>query len=108
MKVKGMETKVRYELMTPGEIIAARERCPVVYLPLGPMEWHGPHLPLGTDALVAQHLALRVAAVAGGLVMPALFAGTDALRPPEEGAQSLGALGFTGNERILGMDFPGF
>jgi creatinine amidohydrolase len=72
------------------------------------MEWHGPHLPLGTDALVAHHLALRVAGVVGGLVMPALFAGTDALRPPEEGAQGLGALGFQGNERIMGMDFPGF
>jgi len=94
--------------MTPGEIVAARERCPVAYLPLGPMEWHGPHLPLGTDALVAHHLALRVAGIVGGLVMPALFAGTDALRPPEEAAQGLGALGFTGNERIVGMDFPGF
>jgi creatinine amidohydrolase len=108
MKVPHMETKVRYELMTPGEIVAARERCPVAYLPLGPMEWHGPHLPLGTDALVAHHLALRVAGIVGGLVLPALFAGTDALRPPEEGAQGLRALGFQGHERILGMDFPGF
>jgi creatinine amidohydrolase len=103
-----METKVRYELMTPGEIVAARERCPVAYLPLGPMEWHGPHLPLGTDALVAHHLALRVAGIVGGLVLPALFAGTDALRPQGNEAQGLGALGFKGHERVLGMDFPGF
>ena len=103
-----METKVRYELMTPGEIVAARERCPVVYLPLGPMEWHGPHLPIGTDALVAYHLALRVAASVGGLVMPALFAGTDSLRPPGSEAGGVQALGFTGSERIVGMDFPGF
>lgn len=103
-----METKVRYELMTPGEIVAARERVPVVFLPLGPMEWHGPHLPIGTDALVAHHLALRVAGIVGGLVMPALFAGTDALRPPGTGDNQLQSLGFTGSERILGMDFPGF
>ena len=103
-----METKVRYELMTPGEIVAARERCPVVYLPLGPMEWHGPHLPIGTDALVAHHVALRVAAAVGGLVMPALFAGTDSLRAPGSGAGALQALGLTGSERVVGMDFPGF
>jgi creatinine amidohydrolase len=103
-----MEMKVRYELMTPGEIVTARERCPVAYLPLGPMEWHGPHLPLGTDALVAHHLALRVAERVGGLVMPALFAGTDALRPRGREAQGLGALGLEGDERVLGMDFPGF
>lgn len=103
-----METKVRYELMTPGEIVAAREHCPVVYLPLGPMEWHGPHLPIGTDALVAYHLALRAAAVVGGLVMPPLFAGTDSLRAPGGGAGELQALGLTGSERVVGMDFPGF
>lgn len=102
-----MDAAVRYELMTPGEIVEARERCPVAYVPLGPIEWHGPHLPLGTDALVAHHLAVRVARVVGGVVLPALFAGTDALRLPGDGPGQLGALGFEGHERIIGMDFPG-
>jgi creatinine amidohydrolase len=98
---------VRYELMTPGEIVAERERCPVAYVPLGPMEWHGPHLPLGTDALVAHHLALRVAGLVGGLVLPALFAGTETVRLSGTGEGQLGALGFDGEQRIIGMDFPG-
>ncbi len=103
-----MDAMVQYELMTPGEIVAARERCPVVFVPLGPLEWHGPHLPLGTDGLVAHHLAVRAARITGGVVLPALFAGTETVRPPGDGPGRLGALGFEGGERIVGVDFPGF
>src|SRR5579864_5564960 len=103
-----MEHKVQYELMTPGEIVAARARCPVAFVPVGPIEWHGPHLPLGTDALVAHHLAVRAARIVGGVVLPALFAGTETVRLPGSGAGQLGALGFSDDERVVGMDFPGF
>src|SRR3989442_265064 len=103
-----METQVRYELMTPGAIVAARARSPIAFVPVGPLEWHGPHLPLGTDALVAHHLAVRVARRVGGIVLPALFAGTETVRPPGDGPGQRGALGFRGAERIIGMDFPGF
>jgi creatinine amidohydrolase len=102
-----MDAQIRYELMRPGEIVAAREQCPITYVPVSPIEWHGPHLPLGTDGLVAHHLALRVARRTGGVVLPPLFAGTDGVRPPGHGPGSLGALGFTDDERIFGMDFPG-
>ena len=103
-----MATKVQYELMTPGEIVAAREQCPVVFVPLGPLEWHGPHLPLGTDALVAHHLAVRAARIVGGVALPILYAGTETVRLPGDGPGQIGALGFTGEERVVGMDFPGF
>lgn len=33
---------VQLELLRPGEIMAERERCSIVYLPVGPLEWHGP------------------------------------------------------------------
>ncbi len=56
-----MEPKVEYELMRPAEVVAARERCPVAFVPIGPLEWHGPHLPMGTDGLHAHHVAVRVA-----------------------------------------------
>ncbi|MEM8659077.1 MAG: creatininase [Pseudomonadota bacterium] len=45
---------------------------PVVFLPTGALEQHGPHLPLGTDTFLPQLLAERVAAKIGGLVAPAL------------------------------------
>ena len=30
---------VQLELLRPGEILAERERCSIVYLPVGPLEW---------------------------------------------------------------------
>lgn len=45
---------------------------PVVILPTGSLEQHGPHLPLGTDRLLPERLAERVAAACGALVAPAL------------------------------------
>jgi len=35
------------------EVVKERRRCSVVYQPIGPLEWHGPHLPIGTDPLRA-------------------------------------------------------
>jgi creatinine amidohydrolase len=51
--------------------------APVVVVPLGATEQHGPHLPLGTDTIVAEELAGRLAArVDGLLVAPALAYGS--------------------------------
>ena len=100
-----MADQVQFELMRPAEIVEARRRCPVAYLPIGPLEWHGPHLPLGTDGLHAHRVSLEVARRVGGVVFPPYFLGTDTVRPPD-GPQGLRPLGFRGDERIIGMDFP--
>jgi creatinine amidohydrolase len=47
----------------------------VVFLPCGATEQHGPHLPLGTDALLASALSEDVARAVGGVVAPALAYG---------------------------------
>jgi len=39
----------------------------VVILPISPLEEHGPHLPLGTDAMHASHFAGLAAEVVAGL-----------------------------------------
>jgi creatinine amidohydrolase len=44
-------------------------------LPVGALEQHGPHLPLGTDALLATAVAAEVARRVGALVAPALAYG---------------------------------
>lgn len=94
--------------MRPAQILAARERSPVAYVPVGPLEWHGPHLPLGTDGFHAEAVALRVAAQIEGVVFPVLFSGTETLRDGVgfRSGNSLRDLGFAGTERIVGMDFP--
>jgi len=47
----------------------------VVLLPVGATEQHGPHLPLGTDHLLATAVSRDVAAQVSGLVAPALAYG---------------------------------
>lgn len=67
--------KVRYQEMLPHEIVEAREACPVAYVPIGGVEWHGEHLAVGNDTLKADILAVRCAEAGGGLAMPALYWG---------------------------------
>ncbi len=94
--------EVRLQWLRPEEIAAERERVSIVYLPIGPLEWHGPHLPLGTDPLQAEQTAIGLAEKVGGVVHPTLFIGTERERAPE----LLRDLGFNGDEWIVGMDFP--
>ena len=48
---------------------------PVLILPTGSFEQHGPHLPLGTDAVLPSLIAERVAERIGALVAPAISYG---------------------------------
>ncbi|GAB3939515.1 creatininase [Corynebacterium tapiri] len=47
----------------------------VVILPVGSFEQHGPHLPLGTDSVIATKLAERVGKELDALVLPTLAYG---------------------------------
>lgn len=71
--------EVRYHLLRPAEVVARRTACPVVYIPIGTLEWHGPHNPLGADTLQAEGLACRCAREGGGLVFPPLYFGESRL-----------------------------
>jgi len=68
--------KLRYEEMRPAELVAALEARAVVYMPCGLLEWHGDHLPLGTDGLKAHAICLRAAERTGGVVLPINWIGT--------------------------------
>lgn len=92
----------QFERLLPSQIVAEMTERPLIFLPLGPLEWHGPHLPLGTDAMIAYQVALRVADRSGGVVLPPLYCGTERDRTSEQ----LKHLGFNGEEWIIGMDFP--
>lgn len=52
-----------------------KAKSPVLMVPLGAIEQHGPHLPLATDYLIPSALCERVARRANALVAPALSYG---------------------------------
>lgn len=64
------------ELLRPGQIAEAMAQCPRIWLPLGTIEYHSHHLPVGLDGLQAHGLCLDAAEIAGGLVYPPLWWGT--------------------------------
>jgi creatinine amidohydrolase len=64
------------ERLRPYKIESALSERSLIYLPLGTIEWHCYHLPVGLDALTAHGLCLQAAAKQGGLVWPALYYGT--------------------------------
>jgi creatinine amidohydrolase len=99
-----MSDDVRYALLRPAQIRDRREACPVVYIPIGTLEWHGKHLPVGADTLQAEGLAVRCARLGGGLVFPPLYYG-------ESRVESLMEAGAEDRDRIaeaLGVDPANF
>jgi len=69
--------KVLYSELTPKEFRERIAQAPIAYLPLGTLEWHGEHLPLGADGLQSQGFFIELAKEIGGIVLPMLFLGPD-------------------------------
>jgi creatinine amidohydrolase len=70
-----LNERVQIELLLPHEIGAALAKRPVVYVPLGSIEFHSAHLPVGLDGLTAHGVCTRAAVASGGLVLPTLYYG---------------------------------
>jgi creatinine amidohydrolase len=74
-----MVEEVRYHMLRPAQIVARRKACPVAYVPIGTIEWHGEHNPVGTDTLQAEAIANLCAERGGGLAFPPLYYGESRL-----------------------------
>lgn len=61
------------ETLSPAQIEDRLAQTSVAYMPLGSLEFHGPHLPIGLDALTAQGLCLAAAEQHGGIVLPPVY-----------------------------------
>jgi len=72
-----LKPKVLYEELTPTEFRIRLAEAPVAWLPLGTLEFHGEHMPLGSDAIQPLEFFKEVAAEIGGIVLPPLFLGPD-------------------------------
>jgi len=84
---------------------AARDESRTVILPVGSLEEHGPHLPLGTDAFHALELARRLAEARGVLVAPPLFYGVCRSTREHPGTVSLSGDTLRALVRDLGREF---
>jgi len=73
---------VQWEMMMPFEFRKAVKKLPVVFLPLGTVEWHGEHNALGLDAIKAHALCIHAARNSGGVVHPPLYGGMGGLDMP--------------------------
>ena len=69
-----------YETLTPLKFKERLEQLPVAYLPLGTLEWHGWHNPLGADGLQSQLFFEQFANKYGGIVLPKLFLEPDRVK----------------------------
>ena len=86
-----MRSRFLLELTTPEVEAYLAEGGTTALLPVGCVEMHGPHMPIGTDSIVAKAFALRIAEAANGIVLPGVhyswagstdgFAGTLAIEP---------------------------
>jgi len=75
--------------LTQPEVAAQLKRNPLVILPCGSVEQHGPHLPTGTDTLAANAVSHAVAERMDALVLPATPFGVTPMHMPFEGTITL-------------------
>lgn len=81
---------VRFAELRPHQFRERLAQRAVAYLPLGTLEWHGEHLPLGSDALISEGLMCECARQLGGIVMPPIHLGPDRASLQEDGSYLVG------------------
>lgn len=94
-----------WEELNMSEFERLRGETKTVILPVGSLEEHGPHLPLGTDLFHALELARRVAKERGVLVAPPLFYGVCRSTREHPGTVSLSGDTLRALVRDLGREF---
>ena len=75
--------------LTQPEIAAQFKKNPLVILPAGSVEQHGPHLPTGTDIYASNVIGHAVAERMDGLVLPGGPLGVTPMHMPFEGTITL-------------------
>ena len=94
---------VQFECLRPDEILEEQKNKSIVYLPIGPLEWHGPCHAIRNRSACCNGSSRRAAAITGGVVIPTLYCGTER----ERSTQLLEDAGFSDTGiYIKGMDVP--
>jgi creatinine amidohydrolase len=74
--------EVRLERLRPDEVDGALARASIAWVPMGALEFHAPHLPIGTDGFTGHGVLVRAAEIAGGVVLPWSYLTLGTLRFP--------------------------
>ena len=74
---------MRYAELHPDDLARAFASGAPAVLPIGALEWHGPHLPLGLDLIVAEAFAARLTERLGGVLLPAFVTPVTTLPHPQ-------------------------
>jgi creatinine amidohydrolase len=70
-----MQAIVEYEHLLPYQFAERIEAHPLVYVPVGSLDWHGEHMALGNDAIKMHALCCEAARLGGGIVFPPVYYG---------------------------------
>ncbi len=73
---------VRLEGLLPHEVAERWALSPIAYVPIGCIEYHGAHLPLGVDGFTAHAVCEKAAHRSGGVVHPISFMANGCLDLP--------------------------
>jgi creatinine amidohydrolase len=65
----------RYQELRPDQLAEVVAASPIAFWPLGLLEHHGWHLPIGLDGLKAEHICMRIAERTGGVLLPTMWWG---------------------------------
>ena len=86
--------------MTAFEYREAVESDPIVIIPVGSLEQHGPHMPMCVDELLSTDLATAVASRVGGIVGPSISFGYKSQQRSGGGYHLAGTTSLTGTTFI--------
>ncbi len=94
-----MSSKYLAEMTWP-EVAEWIKGDPIVFVPCGATEQHGPHLPLGVDVYLSTAMAAAVAGQVGGVVAPTLNYGYKSMPRSGGGPFFPGTINLDGNTLI--------
>jgi creatinine amidohydrolase len=69
----------QYEKMKPADLAAAIKVCPVAYLVISPLEWHGEAMAFGCDPAIGAAIARKAWRKTGGVLIPTMYYGVETL-----------------------------
>ncbi len=72
----------------------------MAFLPLGTIEWHGEHLPIEADFMIAQRICELLSKKFGGYLLPPIYLGTDQI-------EKIKGKSLRGMDRRLGKKLQG-